>query len=57
MNITIFTTSDYPYKGASENFVRLMSFGLKKFNNNIRITRFWGSRYNNINDTCIHAPV
>lgn len=52
MNILIFTSSDYPYKGAAENCVRLMSMGL--FNTkevNVEIVRFWGDRYNNTNDT------
>ena len=52
MNILIFTSSDYPYKGAAENFVRLMSMGL--FNTkevNVEIVRFLGDRYNNTNDT------
>lgn len=52
MNILIFTSSDYPYKGAAENFVRLMSMGM--FNTkevNVEIVRFWGDRFNNTNDT------
>jgi len=52
LNILIFTSSDYPYKGAAENFVRLMSMGL--FNTkeiNVEIVRFFGDRFNNTNDT------
>lgn len=52
MKILIFSSSDYPYYGASENFVRMMSLGLYNTNEvDIEIIRFWGNRQNNINDT------
>jgi glycosyltransferase involved in cell wall biosynthesis len=50
----IISSSDYPYHGAAENFVRMMTLGL--FNTNevsIEIVRFWGNRFNNVNDTSI----
>ena len=44
MNITILTSSDYPYGAAPENFVRLMALGLHHNNARVKIVRFWGER-------------
>lgn len=55
MKITILTTSDFPYHGATENFVRQMSKGLQINNAKIEVIRFWGERYSNINDTSIKS--
>lgn len=56
MNILIFSSSDYPYHGAAENFVRLMALGLFNTNEvNIEVVRFWGNRFNNVNDTSVKS--
>ena len=51
--ITILTSSDFPYRGAPESFVRQMSLGLLENNAKVEVIRFWGDRYSNINDTQI----
>lgn len=51
--ISILTTSDFPYKGAAENFVRQMSLGIFEQNVEVEVIRFWGDRYLNKNDTPI----
>ena len=56
-NISILTTSDFPYGGAPENFVREMVKGINSINRDIglEIIRFWGDRYNYYNDTNIQC--
>lgn len=51
--ITILTASDFPYGGATENFVREMTNGIKNSSNDIKIdvSRFWGERNKCYNDT------
>lgn len=51
--VSILTTSDYPYYGAPESFVRQMSLGLFKNNADVEVIRFWGDRYSNYNNTQI----
>lgn len=55
--ITLLTSSDFPYGGAPENFVREMLTGIKKVysNINLNVILFWGNRYNNLNDTGINC--
>lgn len=52
-NIAILTSSDFPYHGAPESFVRQMALGLSSNDMNVEVIRFWGDRYSNINDTDI----
>lgn len=51
INISILTTSDFPYYGAPENFVRQMSLGIKFNDADVEVIKFWGERYHKINDT------
>lgn len=51
--IVVLTSSDFPYRGAAESFVRQMAFGLLKNEAEVEVIRFWGDRYNNVNDTPI----
>ncbi len=53
IRFAILTTSDFPYNGAPENFVRLMSLGIYKHGVKLEVIRFWGQRYPNYNDTQI----
>lgn len=52
-SISILTTSDFPYGGAPENFVREMVNGIKEFSSNVdvNIVRFWGNRNKCFNNT------
>lgn len=51
MNISIYTTSDFPHGGAAENFVREMALGLNKCVKGIEIIRLRGSMYPYSNNT------
>jgi glycosyltransferase involved in cell wall biosynthesis len=51
--ITILTTSDFPYGGAPESFVRQMSLGIFHNGTTVEVIRYWGRRYSNVNDTPI----
>ena len=51
--IVILTSSDFPYHGAAENFVRLMALGLQKNGVDLEIIRYWGNIYHYPNDTPI----
>jgi len=42
--IAVFTASDFPYGGAAENFVRLMSAGLVKNDQEVRVFLFRGRK-------------
>lgn len=42
VNIAIYTTSDFPYGGAPENFVRQMALGLNAANKNINVVLLRG---------------
>lgn len=53
--ISVLTTSDFPYKGAAENFVRLMALGLFENNVDVEVIRFWGDRYSNKNNTPVRC--
>ena len=53
IRISILTTSDYPYRGAGENFTREMALGLQCNNADVDVIRFWGDRYSNVNDTTV----
>ncbi|SMC43424.1 Glycosyltransferase involved in cell wall bisynthesis [Desulfocicer vacuolatum DSM 3385] len=53
LRITLLTTSDFPYRGAAESFVRQLTIGLKNNKASIEIIRFWGDRFSNINDVDI----
>lgn len=55
MNITIYTTSDFPSGGAPENFLRQIALGLNECGASIRIIRLRGRRYGGENNTCIHS--
>jgi glycosyltransferase involved in cell wall biosynthesis len=52
-NIIILTSSDFPYHGAAENFVRQMALGLQQNGANVEVIRYWGDRYHHNNDTTI----
>ena len=52
-NITIYTTSDFPYGGAAENFLRQIALGLNECGAKIRIVRLRGRRFGGENNTCI----
>ncbi len=53
IKISILTSSDFPYGGASENFVREMALGIHHNIQSIEVIRFWGDRYSNDNNTSI----
>ena len=55
MNIAIYTSGDFPYGGAAENFVRQMALGLYKNNAQVEVIRVRGKRYSNNNDTPLKA--
>lgn len=55
MNITIYTTFDFPSGVAPENFLRQMALGLNECVANIRIIRLRGRMYGDENNTCIHS--
>lgn len=55
MNITIYTTSDFPSGGAAENFLRQIALGLNECGASIRIIRLRGRRYGGENNTCINC--
>lgn len=40
--ISIYTTSDYPFDGAAENYVRLLSLGLKNNGDSVEVVRWRG---------------
>ncbi len=52
-NIIIYTSGDFPYGMAGENFVRMLSLGLEYHNRNIKIVRLYGTMYSFKNDTNI----
>lgn len=52
-SILIYTSSDFPYGMAPENFVRMMSLGLEYHKQNIKIIRIYGSSFDYNNDTNI----
>lgn len=45
MKVALLTTSDFPYHGAPESFVRQLALGLHENGVNIEVIRFWGDRY------------
>lgn len=51
MNIAIYTSGDFPYGGAAENFVRQMALGLYKNNVQVEVIRLKGDSYSRENDT------
>jgi len=51
MNIAIYTSGDFPYGGAAENFVRQMALGLYKNNAQVEVIRLRGDSYSRKNDT------
>ncbi|MEW5845868.1 MAG: glycosyltransferase family 4 protein [Bacteroidota bacterium] len=51
--ITIYTTSDYPFGGPAENFVRQMALGLKENGQSVRIVLLKGQNKKQKNDTKI----
>lgn len=53
IRLSIFTTSDFPYRGAPESFVRHMALGFAENEFCVEVIRFWGNRYNNQNYTDI----
>jgi glycosyltransferase involved in cell wall biosynthesis len=53
ISICLLTSSDFPYRGAPENFVRMLSLGLIHYGHSVEIVRYWGNRFGNENDTPI----
>ena len=53
--ITIYTTSDYPYGGPAENFVRQMALGLKENGQSVSIVLLKGQSKKQKNDTNIQC--
>jgi len=50
-SVLIYTSSDFPYGKAAENFVRQMALGLKENNIEVIVIRLRGRSFSSINDT------
>ncbi len=53
INVTIYTTSDFPYGSAPENLVRNMALGLNAEGIKVNVLCVKGSAYKHNNDTNI----